>query len=47
MDQDPKQQNKKHIEKVMQKQSKGIGIPTRNIIGTLLHREDLDSRIND
>jgi hypothetical protein len=47
MDQSPKQQNKKHIEKVMQKQSKGIGIPTRKIMGTLLHREDSDFRINN
>jgi hypothetical protein len=36
-DQAPKKQNKKHIEKVMQKQSKGIGRPTRKITGTLLH----------
>jgi hypothetical protein len=46
-DQAPKQQNKKHTEKVMHKQSKGVGRPTRNIIGTLLHREDSDFRIND
>jgi hypothetical protein len=31
----------------MQKQSKGIGRSTRNIIGTLLHREDLDFRITN
>ena len=31
----------------MQKQSKGIGICTRKIIGTLLHREDSDFRINN
>jgi hypothetical protein len=29
----------------MQKQSKGIGICTRKITGTLLHREDSDSGI--
>jgi hypothetical protein len=33
----PKQQNKKHIQKYMQKQSKGIGRPTRKITGALLH----------
>jgi hypothetical protein len=36
----PKQQNKKHIQKVMKKQSKRIGSPTRKITGALLHRED-------
>jgi hypothetical protein len=46
-DQAPKQQNKKHIQKDMQKQSKGIGRSTEKIIGTLLHREDSDFRIND
>jgi hypothetical protein len=46
-DQAPKQQNKKHIQKSMQKQSKGIGRSTEKITGTLLHREDSDFRIND
>ena len=31
----------------MQKQSKGIGRCTRKIIGTLLHQEDSDFRINN
>jgi hypothetical protein len=39
-DQAPKQKNKKHIQKAMQKQSKGIERPTKKITGTLLHRED-------
>jgi hypothetical protein len=47
MDQAPKQQSKKHIQKSMHKQSKGIGISTRKIIGTLLHREDSDFKINN
>jgi hypothetical protein len=46
-DQALKQQSKKHIQKVMQKQSKGIGRYTRNITGTLLHQEDSDFRINN
>jgi hypothetical protein len=46
-DQAPKQQSKKQIQKVMQKQSKGIKRYTRKITGTLLHREDLDFRINN
>jgi hypothetical protein len=46
-DQAPKQQSKKDIQKSMQKQSKGIGISTRKIIGTLLHQEDSDFRINN
>jgi hypothetical protein len=46
-DQAPKQQRKKQIQKVMQKQSKGIGKCTRKITGTLLHREDLDFRIKN
>jgi hypothetical protein len=46
MDQAPKQQNNKHIQKAMQKQSKGIGRSTKKITGTL-HREDSDFRIND
>jgi hypothetical protein len=46
-DQAPKQQSKKHIQKSMQKQSKEIGRYTRKITGTLLHREDLDFRINN
>jgi hypothetical protein len=33
MDQAPKQQSKKYIQKAMQKQSKGIGISTRKIKG--------------
>jgi hypothetical protein len=40
MDQAPKQQNKKHIQKDMKKQSKGIGRYTKKIIGTLLDHED-------
>ena len=36
-DQDPKQQSKKHIQKDMQKQSKGIEGYTRKITGILLH----------
>ena len=39
--------DKKQIQKVMQKQSKGIKIYTRKITGTLLHREDSDFRINN
>ena len=46
-DKAPKQQNKKHIQKSMKKQSKGIGRHTRKIIETLLHREDSDFRINN
>jgi exonuclease III len=46
-DQSPKQQNKKYIQKSMQKQSKGIGMSTKKITRTLLHREDSDFRIND
>jgi hypothetical protein len=46
-DQAPKQQSKKHIQNVMQKQSKGIGRYTRKITGTLLHREDSDFRITN
>jgi hypothetical protein len=46
-DQDPKQQSKKQIQKVMQKQSKGIQRYTRKIIGTLLYRKDSDFRINN
>jgi hypothetical protein len=46
-DQAPKQQSKKQIQKAMQKQSKGIGRYTRNITGTILHREDSDFRINN
>jgi hypothetical protein len=46
-DQGPKQQNKKDIEKVMQKKSKGIGGPIRKITRTLLHPEDSDFIIND
>jgi hypothetical protein len=44
-DQAPKQQSKKHIQKAMQKQSKGIGRSTKKIIRTLLHREDSDFKI--
>jgi hypothetical protein len=47
MDQAPKQQNKKHIQKSMQKQSKGIGSSTKKITGTLLHQEDSYFRIKD
>jgi hypothetical protein len=46
-DQDLKQQSKKHIQKAMQKQSRGIGRSTRNIIGTLLHQEDSYFIINN
>ena len=46
-DQAPKQQKKKHIQKAMKKQSKGIGRYTRKITRTLLHREDSDFRINN
>jgi hypothetical protein len=46
-DQAPKQQSKKHIQKALQKQSRGIGRSTRNITWILLHREDLDFRINN
>ena len=46
-DQAPKQQSKKHVQKAMQKQSKGIGRYTRNITGTLIHPEDSDFRINN
>jgi hypothetical protein len=46
-DQAPKQQNNKHIQKAMQKQSKGIGRSTKKITGTLLHREDSYFRMND
>jgi hypothetical protein len=46
-DQDPKQRSKKHIQKDMQKQSKGIGRSTRKIIGTLLHQEDSYFIINN
>jgi hypothetical protein len=46
-DQAPKQQSKKHIQKALQKQSRGIGRSTRKITGTLLHREDSDFRINN
>ena len=45
-DQAPKQQSKKHIQKYMQKQSKGIGRSTEKNIGTL-HREDSYFRIDD
>jgi hypothetical protein len=47
MDQAPKQHSKKHIQKTMHKQSKGIGRYTRKITRTLLHREDSDFRINN
>jgi hypothetical protein len=47
MDQALTQQNKKHIQKVVQKQSKRIGRPTRKNTETLLHREDSDFRINN
>jgi hypothetical protein len=47
MDQAPKQQSKKQIQKVMQKQSKGIKRYTRKITGTLLYQEDSDFRINN
>jgi hypothetical protein len=47
MDQAPKQQRNKHIQKDMQKKSKGIKGYTRNITGILLHREESDFRINN
>jgi hypothetical protein len=46
-DQAPKQQSKKHIQKDMEKQSRGIRRSIRKITGTLLHREDSDFRINN
>ena len=46
-DQAPKQHNKKHNKKYMKKQSKGIGRPTRNITGPLLHQEDSDFIIDN
>jgi hypothetical protein len=46
-DQAPKQNKNKHIQKYIQKQSRGIGISTRNITGILLHREDSDFIINN
>jgi hypothetical protein len=46
-DEAPKQQNKKQIQKVMHKQSKGIGRCTRKITWTLLHREDSNFKINN
>jgi hypothetical protein len=46
-DQAPKQYNKKHIQKSMQKQSKGIGRSTKKITRTLLHSEDSDFIINE
>jgi hypothetical protein len=46
-DQAPKQQNKKHIQKSMHTQSKGIGWSTKKITRTLLHREDSDFIINE
>jgi hypothetical protein len=46
-DQAPKQKSKKQIQKVMQKQSKGIKRYTRKITRTLLHREDSDFIINN
>jgi hypothetical protein len=46
-DEAPKQQSKKHIQKDLQKQSRGIGRSTRNIIGTLLHQEYSYFRINN
>jgi transposase len=46
-DQDPEQQSKKHIQKSLQKQSRGIGRYTRKITETLLHREDSNFKINN
>ena len=46
-DQAPKQKNKKHTQKDMQKQSKGIGRSTMKITNKFLHREDSDFKIND
>ena len=46
-DQARKQQSKKHIQKDLQKQSRGIRRSTRKITGTLLHEEDSDFRINN
>jgi hypothetical protein len=45
-DQDKKQQSKKHIQKFMQKQSKGIEGYRGKITGILLHREESDFIIN-
>jgi hypothetical protein len=47
MDQAQKQNNKKYIQKAMQKQSKRIGRSTKKITRTLLHREDSYFRINN
>jgi hypothetical protein len=47
MDQDPKKQSKKQIQRAMHKSSKRIGSYTRKITGTLLHQEDSDFRINN
>jgi hypothetical protein len=47
MDQAPKQQSKKQIQRAMHKQSKRIGRYTRKITGTLLHQEDSDFIINN
>ena len=41
-----KTKEKKHIQKYMHKQSKGIGLYTRNITETLLHQEDSNFGIN-
>jgi hypothetical protein len=46
-DQYSKKHNMKHIEKFMQKQSKGIRRPTKKITRTLLHQEDSYFRIID
>jgi hypothetical protein len=47
MNQAPKQQINKQIQRAMQKQSKRIGRYTRKITGTLLHQEDSDFIINN
>jgi hypothetical protein len=46
-DQTSKQHNNKHIQKAMQKQSKGMEGYTRKITEILLHREESDFRINN
>jgi hypothetical protein len=47
MDQDPKQQIKKHNQEAMQRQSEETNFFTRKITKTLLHPEDSYFKIND
>jgi hypothetical protein len=39
--------SRSYVETTMHKQFEGIGSSTRRITGKLLHREDLDFKIND